>query len=107
MPRLLEFPLKDSLALVTVEVEDELRMAGEERAGRGGRVVERAKQTFEEALETVKPVIAAVAAKFQDAASTVGEVSVEFGVRMSGETGIVLTKVGVEANFKVSLTWKK
>jgi hypothetical protein len=35
------------------------------------------------------------------------EVAVEFGVKMSAETGAVIAKASTEANFKISLSWKK
>ena len=35
------------------------------------------------------------------------EVAVEFGVKMSVETGAVITKASGEGNFKINLSWKK
>jgi hypothetical protein len=32
---------------------------------------------------------------------------VEFGLTLKADAGIVITKVGTEANFKVSLKWKR
>jgi hypothetical protein len=34
-------------------------------------------------------------------------VAVEFGVKMSAETGAVIAKASTEANFKINLSWKK
>jgi hypothetical protein len=35
------------------------------------------------------------------------EVAVEFGVKMTVETGAVIAKASTDANFKINLTWKK
>ena len=58
-------------------------------------------------LDKVGPMAAAVASKVQSLASSMDEVNVEFALKMSAEAGIVLAAGGVEANFKVSLKWKK
>ncbi len=39
--------------------------------------------------------------------SRVMEVAVEFGVKMSAETGAIIAKASGEANFKINLMWKK
>jgi hypothetical protein len=37
-----------------------------------------------------------------------GEVQLEFGIELGGETGIpTVTKVAGKANFKITLTWKE
>jgi hypothetical protein len=35
------------------------------------------------------------------------EVGVEFGVQLSAQTGAFIASVAAEANFKVSLTWRR
>ena len=35
------------------------------------------------------------------------EVKIEFGAKVSADLGVIVAKSQIEANFKVSLTWKK
>ncbi|MBV8384948.1 MAG: hypothetical protein JOZ63_20345 [Planctomycetaceae bacterium] len=100
MKRLLEFPLQEKAGSVVVEVEDAAPAQGVERVGRGDRVVTQVSQTFEDALDKVGPMAAAVASKIQSIATSTEEVTVEFAIKMSAEAGIVLAAGGVEANFK-------
>jgi len=35
-----------------------------------------------------------------------GEMTVEFGVKMGGETGVIIAKGAAEVNFKVTMSWR-
>lgn len=105
MRRLVEFPLEDGTS-VWVEVEEEIT-PGMVPAGRGEGVPERARQTFEAALEKVRPVAETVVRKLRALSDPPDEVEVEFGLKLNAEAGAVLAAAGAEAHYKIVLTWKR
>jgi hypothetical protein len=107
MKQLFEFPLEHHGSSITVEIEEAGTEQGVDRAGLGDQVIKRATQSFEAALDKMKPVVNAVMSKLQELTSSMDEVGLEFGLKMSAKAGIVLAAGDVEANFKVSLKWKK
>ena len=107
MKRLVEFPLEDG-STIMVEVDEPERAGGTTRVSRGGeKTVEKANQSFEAALDKVKPTANAVISKLRDLYDPPDEISVEFGLKLSAKAGVFLAAAGVEANYKVTLKWKK
>ena len=106
MKRLVEFPLEDG-STILVEVDEPEGPGGAVQVRRDSKTVEKAKQTFEAALDKIKPTANAVISKLRNLYDAPDEVTVEFGLKLSGEAGVVLASAGVEANYKVTLTWKK
>lgn len=105
MKRLIEFPLEDG---TTIMVEaDEVSAAGTLRGAHAAELAEKAKQTFEASLERIKPVAEGIIAKLRELSDRPEQVAVEFGIKLSAAAGVVLASSGVEANFKVTLTWKR
>ena len=104
MKRLIEVPLEDG-STITVET-DEPPTAGAVRGSRASEVAEKAKETFEASLERIKPVAAGIIAKLRELGDRPEQVGVEFGIKLNAAAGVVLASSGVEANFKVTLTWK-
>jgi hypothetical protein len=107
MSQLAKFPLKNG-GFLAVEVD------GAE--GPGGRVMRgspsanalaEASDTFEAALEKVRSAAEGILDQLRSLAQPPDEVAVEFGVKMSAETGAIIAKASGEANFKINLTWKK
>ena len=103
MKRLIEYPLKDGSSIV-VEV-DEPEKGGVERVARPGEMIEKAKQNFETVLERIKPTAAAVITTLRDLSESPNEIGVEFGIKFSAASGVVLASAGGEANYKVTLKW--
>ena len=105
MKHLVEFPLEGS-GSVLVEVDD--TQAGRVARGtRPGEVAEKANQTFEAALDKIKPAAQAIITQLRGLNDEPDEVSVEFGIKLSAEAGAFIASAGVEANYKVSLKWVK
>jgi hypothetical protein len=106
MAHLLEFSVGDgSDAVVTFEVDaselpDDLVLASNVNSPVAGRV----RISFDEALNQLKPSLEKVAGLVRTLTPT--EASVEFGLKMGGETGVIVAKGNAEANFKLSLVWK-
>ena len=104
MNSLIEFPLEDGSS-IWVEVRD-TETGGLVPAARGD-LTARAAQTFESALERVRPAAQAIIQKLRDLPDTPDEVEVEFGLKLSAEAGAIIAAGGVEANYRVTLKWKK
>ena len=64
MKRLIEFPLEEGGSIV-VEVDEPAPEGGVVRAARPGEVAEKARETFDAALERIKPVAGTVIAKLR------------------------------------------
>lgn len=105
MGQLIEFPL---LAGGSVLVEATGRPAGTVTRGlKGTEVVERARQTFEEAVGRVQPAVEGVVAQLRSLAEAPDEVRVEFGFDLHAEAGAFIAAVSTTANFTVALTWRR
>jgi hypothetical protein len=107
MKRYLRFDLGAQQGSVIVEVEEPQAEEGIERAARAPELAARAGQTFEAALENIKPIARAVLTKVQDLSEALDEVNVEFGLKLDAKAGVLIASGGVEANFKIVLTWKR
>jgi hypothetical protein len=70
----------------------------------GGKLTARAAVTLEEALDHLEPTLRALSDRLRRASPD--SVSVEFGIKLGGETGVILAKGTAEVNFKVALSWK-
>ena len=89
---------------MVVQVEDSA--AGPVTRGIGGQSITiRASQTFEDAISRVRPAAEAVVAQLQSLASAPDEV--EFGLALSAGAGAFIAAASAEANFKISLTWRR
>jgi len=105
MKQLIEFPLEDGdTILVEVDVPEE---AGMVPAARGEEVIQRARQTFEQALEKVRPAAQAIVRQLRALYDPPDEIKVEFGLKMSAEAGALIAAASAEANYQVTLTWKR
>jgi hypothetical protein len=102
--RLVKFPL-ESGGFVYIEVTEQEQEGGVVKASRG--FPEEAVQSFEKAISTLSPVANALISKIINTANPPDEADVEFGLTIKGDMGLVITKVGTEANFKISLKWMR
>jgi Trypsin-co-occurring domain 1 len=104
MVQLIEFPLSAG-GSVLVEVTG--RPAGPVTRGlKNTEVVERARQTFEEAVGRIQPAVEGVIAQLRSLAEVPDEVHVEFGLDLHAEAGAFIAAVSTTANFTVALTWR-
>jgi hypothetical protein len=106
MPVLLEVPLEDGKGSLLVEADrasipGELVLASPDP----GAAAARATQTLAESLERLEPVLRTVKDKL--AASAPEAFAVKFGVKLGGETGIILAKGTAEVNFEITMTWSR
>jgi hypothetical protein len=105
-----EYILDDGSSLL-IEVPDPEPTGGVVRAARGGekslpeKIGEALK--FDQALASAKKSVLAMQAAFEEAKAD--EVEVKFGLKATGELGgsFMVAKGGIEANYEVTLKWKK
>ena len=101
----LEYQLEDG---TTILVEtDQPQAAGVVKASRSdreGNVITSVSQKFEDALASVKKSALALRGQLMEARAD--EVTVTFGLKATGEGGnFAIGKVGIEANYTVTLKW--
>jgi len=90
---------------VVFEVEAEPGEEIERISRRGGeKVVERAEETLEHAINRIRPAAELVLNAFREA-NQPSEIALEFGLKVSGKVGMVFASADSEATFKVSLKW--
>ncbi|MBC2901553.1 CU044_2847 family protein [Streptomyces cupreus] len=101
MDGLMEFKTEDGAVVVVEGVEDES----------GARLVTRedgparATRTFEGALEGVRAAAESALRVFRDGSLRPDSVELEFGVKLSAESGAVIAKGAVEGHLLVKLSW--
>jgi hypothetical protein len=87
---------------------DEPTEEGEEKAAfRSWKKPAEATRTLDEALERVKPAADALLSKLRALAEPPDEMTVAFGVKLTATAGAVLASAGMEANYTVTMTWKR
>ncbi len=106
MKRLAEFPLEQG-GSVLVEIDEApagpaMRGLGKDRPA----LAERADKTFEEATAAVAPAARSLLARLRSTGDRPDEISIEFGVQLSAQTGAFIASAAAAANFKVSMTWR-
>jgi hypothetical protein len=70
-----------------------------------GEAAAKAGRSLSESLEQLEPMLRTV--KDQLVASAPAHFTVEFGVKIGGETGIILAKGTAEVNLKITMTWDR
>jgi len=105
MGQLVEFPL-ESGGSVLVDVTGH-HTGPVTRSLKGTEVVERARQTFEEAVGRVQPAVEGVITQLRSLSQVPDEVHVEFGLDLNAEVGAFVAAVSTTANFTVALTWRR
>ena len=70
-----------------------------------GQAVAKASESMARSLERLEPLLRTVKDKLVTAAPE--HFTVEFGVKLGGETGIILAKGTAEVNLKITMTWDR
>lgn len=107
MTKLVKFDLGDgeSILMEVDEVEfDEITPVSKSP---GEIAADQARQTFSEAMAGITPMVRSLKARLDTLNDPADEVEVKFSVKLSGEVGAVVTKVGGEATYEITLKWKK
>ena len=107
MKRLVEFSFEQG-GSVFVEVDEP--STGAVTRGLGGKehfAVTEADKTFEQATAAIIPAARGLIARLRSVDDPPEEIGIEFGVQLSAQTGAFIASVAAEANFKVSMTWRR
>jgi hypothetical protein len=91
----------------TVKVEIRGADEGLVRVARPGQVIARASRSLGDMLASVRPVAESFVHSFQGLANAPDEITVEFGIALNAEADAIITSTSAEANFSVSLVWKR
>ena len=83
----------------TSDLPGDLELAG----ARPGEIVARASRSLEQALDQLQPIVRAVHDRV--AALSPTETTVEFGVVLGAESGVIIAKGTAEVHFTITLTW--
>jgi hypothetical protein len=107
MKRLVEFPLEQG-GSVLVEIDETptgpaMRGLGKDRSS----LVEEADKTFEDATAAVTPAVRSLITRFRSFDDPPDEVGIQFGVQLSAQAGAFIASVAAQANFTVSMTWRR
>ncbi len=104
MKRIVEFPL-ESGGSIFVEVDEPA--STDDRIGIRDDIVEKAHQTFESALDKVKPIANSIITKVRSLNQPADEVEVKFGIKISTEVGAIIASGSGEVNYEITLKWKR
>jgi hypothetical protein len=105
MSYLVEFPTEQEGQTVIVELGDDQLAGFAPAAVSPGQVAARATASFEEALDRLLPTVKKIGDRMQALAPD--ECTVELGVKLTAEAGVIISKAAAEANFTLTLTWTK
>jgi hypothetical protein len=104
MTYLVEVPIETGGRLLVQASEEDLPVGLELAARRPSEILAHAAQPLEQALDELRPAVEAVRSRLS--AMAPDEVTVEFGIVLGAETGVVVAKGTTEVHFTVTLTWK-
>ena len=101
MKQLVEYSLKDGTKFLIEVDEPESTSAVERVALPSGQLAVKAQQSFEEALDKVKPVASTIISKLRGLNTPADEVEVKFGLKLTAEAGGIFSLVGGGGSFRV------
>jgi hypothetical protein len=105
MAELVEF-VSDDGSKVLVEVADS---AGRPvvRGPGADDLVTQASDSLDSVLARLGPVVKGVVTQLRAAADWPDEVQVEFAVKLSADSNVIIARAGGEANFRIALRWTR
>lgn len=105
MAYLVEVPVEAGGRLIVEASDWQLPGDLELASPRPGEVAARASESLERALDQVKPAIGAMARRIQEMGPD--EFTVEFGLTLGAECGVVVAKGTTDVHLNVTLSWKR
>jgi Trypsin-co-occurring domain 1 len=103
--RLLSFPAEGG-GTILIESDDPLPQGEVTRSLHPVNAIDTAQETFEAAVQRIKPAASAVLSTLRDL-NTPDEIEVEFGIKLSASAGAFIASADSEATFNVRLNWKR
>jgi hypothetical protein len=105
MTEIVEYPLDDGGVLLIQPASVDSQRDDLGLASSAGEMTRKARETLEASLATVTPALKVVADKLKGLSSDA--LTVEFGLTLTAETGIVVAKGSAEVHFKVTFAWSR
>jgi len=90
----------------TILIESDVAQTGTVPVNRAG-TVEKVGESFEDLAQRIGKLIEPLKKSLQESLSDASEVSIEFGVKVSGKAGLVIAASELEGNFKIAIKWAK
>ena len=107
MKRVIRFESEYEPGYVLVEVEDgDGEDAGRRKVARAGQIVETANQSFEQAMQSIRPMINNLRRTVAGLAETPNETTLKFGVKLGGQAGAIIASTSIEATCEITIKWK-
>ena len=104
MKQIVEYTLSEGGSImVETEISDG---SGFERASRIGDIV-KAAQSFDDALESIKPAAQKIIEKLKDISDPPHEIHVDFGIKLGAKAGALIASADAEANYTIKLIWRR
>ncbi len=105
MTQYVEFQLADGTKMLveSEEIPDETYRRVSAGRPEQGKLV----RTFTDALEAVRPAASEMLDKLRSLDAKPTEVEVKFGLKLSGKIGAFIASTSSDANFEVTLKWKR
>ncbi|WP_080038960.1 CU044_2847 family protein [[Actinomadura] parvosata] len=105
MDRLLSVSVEtDKEAVIVFEVDRDL-MGEDLDLAAGDGTVARARKSLDRALQGIKPALVQVIDTLRE--TSPDEVEIEFGLKVGGESTVVIAKGTSEVNFAIRALWKR
>jgi hypothetical protein len=89
---------------VLVEVDEPTR-GQVTRRGQPAEAVTKASESLEQVLGRVGPAVKGIVSELRTATDWPDEVEVEFAVKISADSNVIIARAGGEANFRISARW--
>jgi chaperonin cofactor prefoldin len=104
MTKLVKFDVGDGTS-VLIEVEEIESDAIKPVAKSPGQLAAQARQSLNEALDGLTPMIKTLKNRLNALTDPADEVEVKFSVKLTAEVGAIITHVGGEATYEITLKW--
>lgn len=104
--QLVQFELEDGESIL-VELQESATSGLEPVSKKklNGLEAVQSSKNLAQALDQLRPVASLLKSRLDGIKDPADEVSVKFGIKLSGQAGMILTKVGAETTFEISMTW--
>jgi len=106
LKRITEFALADG-STILVESDEPGSQGSVVRGLGAAEAAQKTGKVLEESLDKIKPAASAILAKLRDLTEPPEQVGLEFGIKLSAAAGAFIASAASEANFKVTLAWKR
>lgn len=104
MTKLIEFDVGNG-ETVLIEVDEVASKDIKPISKNPGELAAKARQTLSQALDGIAPMVRTMKQRLNTLTDPGDQLEVKFSVKMSGEVGSVITKVGGEATYEITVKW--